>query len=1044
MKVFGLLWCGILAAPLFWGVLSRPACGQQTDAATRQYAAAVALQNRAAYKLAADAWAEFIRQFKDDPRLAKAYYYLGICYYQEGQLDAALKSFQAVTAGFPNFEMAPSTQLYLGATQYAMARAGKPELFDAAAGTFQSLLTKYPQSEHRADALYYLGECLYARGRKDEAVRTYRQMLSKYPDHKLAPDAAYALGVAEEESNQPDAAGKTYDAFLARFAQHRLAAEVTMRRGETLLAAGQSAEAGKRFASAAAQPGFALADYATLRQGDVLLQMKRYDEAAALYAALPARFPQSQHAERAAVSAGKCFYLAGKYAEARRLLTPLVDRGGAVVPEAAHWLAQTLLKEKQAEAALTVAEKALPQAGQSAFAAPLLMDRADAVYEIPQRRKEAIALYAAVAAKYPQDPAAPQALYLAGFTALEQGDHAAALGHATAFLSAHVDHRLTPDVLHVAAEANLQLGKFPEADALYRRLVEEFGEHPDAELWKVRRVVSLHAQKKYRETIAAVQPVLKELRQPESVAEAHYLIGSSQAELKEYEAAIRSLTASLAAQPKWRQADETWLVLAHAYRQSGDLEKARAGLGRLIAEFPNSRFLDVARYRLGECLAASGDHAAAAAEYRQVLSKWPASPLAPHALHELGCAQLNRKDAAGAEAAFDSFLEKYPQHALLPRARYARAMARYQLGKHALAVEDLKAVLPAASAAEKSDARFLLGLCQVDLKQHDAAAATFRTLLDEDPKYSAADKARYQLAWALKLVGREADANRVFVELVNGHPESPLVAEAQHNVGEFAYKNKNYAAAARAYYAAVQRADGTPLGEKASHKLGWSYYHLGNHSNAQKTFAYQIKQYPDGPLAADAAFMEAECLFKQGMLAEALAAYERLKPLANKEYQALAFLHAGQAAAQMKDWGKSAQFLGKSTQQFPDAPTAPEAFYELAWAQQNLGKVPEAISLYEQVIAKTDREVAARAQFMIGELHFQAKNHAEAVKSFFKVAYGYSHPKWQADATYEAARCFEVLGQKAQAVKMYQELVEKFPNSDKVPLAKQRLAELKG
>ncbi len=81
---------------------------------------------------------------------------------------------------------------------------------------------------------------------------------------------------------------------------------------------------------------------------------------------------------------------------------------------------------------------------------------------------------------------------------------------------------------------------------------------------------------------------------------------------------------------------------------------------------------------------------------------------------------------------------------------------------------------------------------------------------------------------------------------------------------------------------------------------------------------------------------------------------------------------------------------------------------------------------------------------MIGEIQFGKGQHNEAVRSFFKVAYGYNHPKWQADATYEAGRCFEVLGQKTQAVKMYQELLEKFPQSDRASLARQRVAELKG
>jgi len=51
----------------------------------------------------------------------------------------------------------------------------------------------------------------------------------------------------------------------------------------------------------------------------------------------------------------------------------------------------------------------------------LELDRADALYDLPDRRKDSIAAYAAVADKHPDDPAVPQALYMAGFAALGVG-----------------------------------------------------------------------------------------------------------------------------------------------------------------------------------------------------------------------------------------------------------------------------------------------------------------------------------------------------------------------------------------------------------------------------------------------------------------------------------------------------------------------------------------------------------------------------------------------------------------------------------------------
>ena len=68
-------------------------------------------------------------------------------------------------------------------------------------------------------------------------------------------------------------------------------------------------------------------------------------------------------------------------------------------------------------------------------------------------------------------------------------------------------------------------------------------------MWKVRRAATLHAQKKYDETLRALEPLLAELRMPDSVAEAQYLIGTSRLDLKQPGAAVKSLAASLELDP---------------------------------------------------------------------------------------------------------------------------------------------------------------------------------------------------------------------------------------------------------------------------------------------------------------------------------------------------------------------------------------------------------------------------------------------------------------------------------------------------------------
>ncbi len=302
----------------------------------------------------------------------------------------------------------------------------------------------------------------------------------------------------------------------------------------------------------------------------------------------------------------------------------------------------------------------------------------------------------------------------------------------------------------------------------------------------------------------------------------------------------------------------------------------------------------------------------------------------------------------------------------------------------------------------------------------------------------------YELAWSLKQQDKEKEAADAFAQLAEQWPDSPLAAEARYHVGEFAYKSGEFKQAAVAYYASLAKAGKTELGEKAAHKLGWSYFRLDDFANAQQTFPYQRATWPNGPLAADAAFMEAECLVEAE---EVRGGHGGLWPGEANAPARISrpwrLLHAGQAAAQLKQWDKSLELLGEVRRAVPRRGLSARGALrtglgqaEPRQARRGRGPLPAG--------DREDRPGGGRpAQFMIGEIQFQQKNHKEAVASFFKVSYGYAYPQWQAEATYEAGRCFEALDKREQAIKQYQELIEKFPASDKAPIAKDRIKALR-
>ncbi len=1031
---------------------------QDSPAATNAYNTARAVQvENEDYELAESLWLKFLEDHPGDSRVANVHYNLGIAQWKQDKFQPAAGSFQTIVDKYTDFDLMADTLFNLGWTHYRLGRSGNADAYTAAATAFDALAAKHADSPLMADALYFHGESLYYSNKKKEAAEKYQKVVDDYPDEKIVTRALFALGATQADLNNHEAALKNYDLYLVKVPDD---AEVTQWRGDSLFALKQYAEAAKAFASAAAAPDFATADYATLWQAYATAALEKYAEAATVFASLPTRFKDSAYTETARLEAGKNFYWAGDYTKAQASLQEVRDGGGKLAFSAAHWTAQCLLKVDKPADALKIVEPALAAVKKEEDKGTLLLDQADAIHAIPERRAESVALYAALAEEYPNHQTAPQALYMAAFAAMNLGEHKTALAHAEKFLSAHAGHDLAIGVRHVKAESLLWSKQFAEAEELLQQLLRDAPGDQDAGLWKVHLGASRQLQQRYAEAIDTLQSVLAELEGADLVAEAHYRIGCSQSSLKQFDAAVKSLEASLAAAPQWNLADDAHLVAAYAYQQKREFDRAKEHARKAITDFPGSARLDRAHYRLGQCCRLSGDMKTAVAEYQLVFKGKPSDELTRETLYGLGWAQVGLQDYAAAEKTFSQLIDGHPGHKLVPRARYGRGLSRQQLKQFGPAAEDIEAVLAAdPPPGEESRARHVLGLCQKGLKQYEPAIATFEKLLEENPDYDDAVQVTFQLGLLQRAAKQEEKAAATFAKLAEDYPEHALAAESFYVMGNLEYDAKDYKKAAVAYYKAMNAAvahgkkleeagkveaagEAARLGEDAAHKLGWSYFLQDDFANALKTFAFQKKKWPDGPLSADAVFMQAECHFRQKEYQEALDTYKLVKDPKAKNADVLTLLHAGNAAGQLKEWQESLDLLTKCVDQFPDSPSYPQALYEQGWALHNLDRIDDALANYEKVLTKSTGEPAARAHFQIGQIHFLRKQHTDAIARFVNVATNYPYPKLQSESLMEAGRCYEVLRKLPQAIQIYQKLLEKFPESDEAPQAQERLQAL--
>ena len=1016
--------------------------GTSSDAATRRFAAATALENREQFDQAADEWSGFLKDHPQDPRADRAELHLGFCRLKNDRYQEAIEAFPQLIAQHPKSSLLDSAWFHLGLTHYdsAVAHGARGQLDEAAksyalaAETFATHLDKFPQAIEAPRALFYRAESLFELEKKAEAAQVYDDFTRRFGSHELLAPALYGLGVAREELGETAAAADAYQRYLKVAADDERSGEVGMRWGRILFDRGQ-------FAAAANRPDFAAADLATIRQAAALEALGDYAAAEKILVGFATRFANSARRRTAELATGRLAYRAGRCSAARGALTAVMAAGGDPAGEAAHWLTRVQLDEKQPAEALKTAEAALAAGGD--FANALRLDRADALFAIEERRREAVAAYAALAAEHPADPLAPRALYLAAFAALGVGDYPQAQQYAAQFEKQFPQAGLLPDALDVAAESQVRLGRHDEAAGLYQRLLEGHPKHALAKRWRVRLGLALFLGKKYADAIAALEPQLAALADKRLSAEARYLIGRSQLELRQFEAARRALAAALTDDPASPRADDTLFALASAERQLNRGPAAAEHLRQIIERFPQSPLIDRARLSLGEGAYARGAFADAAREYQQLIVTMPDSPLVPAATVGLAWTQLAQKDFKTAAATLDGLIEGRAPGGWTPGARFIRGLARERLGQYEPACDDLRAFLDAgAMGRERSDARYALGLCQSRLEQFEPAVDTFSTLLNDDPKYAAADKVLRELSAVQEMREELAAAADMLRRLAKEHPSSALATEALFHAGELEQEQERPREAAICFDAAMRKAGKTPLAEKAAYHLGLAWFDQGEFEKARQTFVYQRAQFPRGPLADDAAFMLGETLFEQGKYVAAVAEYAKVRHPADGELAVLAMLHSARADARQKRFGASLTTLERAVRAFPKSEHFAELLVEQAWATQSIGKLNAARALYERATGLAEGELGAQARFMVGDILAAQKQYAQAIENFTKAAYGYSAPHWQSLAYYEAGRCYEELGKPADARKMYQELLDQFPDGERADEARERVKAL--
>jgi TolA-binding protein len=156
-------------------------------------------------------------------------------------------------------------------------------------------------------------------------------------------------------------------------------------------------------------------------------------------------------------------------------------------------------------------------------------------------------------------------------------------------------------------------------------------------------------------------------------------------------------------------------------------------------------------------------------------------------------------------------------------------------------------------------------------------------------------------------------------------------------------------------------------------------------------------------------------------------------------------LRRAQIRAQSEDWAEARKLAEPLVTAGGANLPEDELFYLLGRCQIAAANFEQARTSFRRAAQRDQRartETAAMAQWMIGESLMHQENYQAAVAEYYRVVSLYPHPRWQAAALLQAAKCYEHLDRNQEAARLYRQIQEDYPETEFVEQAQERVERL--
>jgi cellulose synthase operon protein C len=994
----------------------------------------------------------FADQAGDDYKLARGHF-------DRKRWPFAEEAFQKFLVDHPNHKLNPLGRFYLGLVRVYLKKYVQARM------TLEDFARKYPNSTEVPHASYRIGECSYHLKEFSRAERELSAFVAKHKKTAFSESAWAYLGDAQRQRKNYQGAIRSLKNSLALAPKGSTPDETWFSLAESYVAINDVDEALKIFRQISSNKTSPRAPSAQMQIGAVFFGQKKYREAAAEYVLIGSRFSDSKYASVAKLNAGFSYYQLGEFGKALAQFDAAEAEPSQAIT-AGYWKGLSLKSLRDYSSAadvLAVIAKKIKK--DDPLEESIVYQQADCEFKAG-KFDTAANTFLTVTRRWPKGQFADESLYFAtecildAATKLGVVEKTEKLAEAELLLDKFDREYKTSKLTnshHIQRGHFLVLRGAPEdldrAEELFQSVLKVSGEAQTQGEARYELARLLQSRGNHSAAATILKPLAESVIKngQTTIPEILILYPHLLIQTKEYKAAQVAAQAYLTYFKKGANRDQAWGMLASSSALDQSWKSASDAVSTLVNDHSDSPIVARTTERVAEIAWDAKQYNECVRYFTILVKTGTESPYHAKALSGLGWSEYHLKNFEKAEEHYAQFLKDHPTHKSGANCAFQIGDCRQQRGKIDEAAEAF------ASAFEKFKGydAMMAGVqaARIHSKRNRTAAADklYAAVADAYPM----DKQHAGILSEWALVLAEADqydqSDAVYRRLVKEHPESTYTDNARYNLADSDLINgKTKEARAEFLLLVDDKKSDDVVVEDSLHRLVLIAQAQQDWKSLVAHAGSMSKKFPKGEYAHEVSFQLGNAQVMMGDHKAAEVTLSGMTGIADRAAQAAPWFDhiwtlLAESQVQQKKYKSVLQTAADFLKQRPES----KLHYQMdeivgrSWKRQ--AKFDEARLAFKRAInsehgART--ATAAKAQLMLAETYFIQKNYKSALNEYTRLVSVFDLPAWQAPALLQEGKCFELLGDKPEAAKSYNELIKKHPQTEFAAQAKARLKKL--